>query len=225
MPSTFFKVLATHSCKLTKPADDSNQPSDLHPSDYKGKQMPDEYPQPVLRLHCLNRHASVLFRFPSDVDEHDDVDEDTNEDPFIPYAIEAPDLAADDNDLLDLLHTHDGGQGKLNAKKNEPYRPNLLKIWQEGNQVAQRAPRLPRCRLATRRRLNHPRDDLARHMCWFHRQNVDRRSEKCRRTQKLRVSAGGQSWACLFPVLEFQYHIRLHMHKKTSINRNNLIIV
>ena len=168
---------------------DKNKPSDSQPSNDKGKDIPGGCAHLVPRNHRLHRRASALLRFPIDMDEDEDEDEDedpnedTNdeEDPVIPDTIKTLDLAVHDNDLLDLLRPHKGGQGKLNQRKNKRYSKNIIKVWQEEYQLAMKEPRLPRCRFGTRRRLNHPRDDLARHMCWFHRHNVDRRSEKYRR--------------------------------------------
>ena len=100
--------------------------------------------------------------------------------PIISPTIAALDLAT--------LRSH-GRKGKLNAKKNERHCPNLMQIYEESyNQfINRKKPELPRCLYGSRRKLDQRGDDRLSGVCWFHRLNVGRGREDCRRERGRRM--------------------------------------
>jgi len=178
------KFLATHSWKFAKPVYDTN----VHPNglrrrasalsaypgptvsdtidaldltDYKGKGITDERTQLTWPPNGLRRRTSALSTYPS---------------PPIPDTIDALDLATYNNPLQ-YVRTHKA-HGKLKQKKNA--RRMSTEHRKNGPPVAMRDGKLPRCRVGTRRMLDHPRDDLERKICWFHKQRMFRWSDDCR---------------------------------------------
>ena len=199
--------MATHKRKFAKPVYDTNQPPIFRPVDYKGKGITDERARLTWHPNGLRRRASALFAHPGPtvpdiIDALDLTDYKgkgtTNErtrllshpnglrrrtstlflypSPPIPDTINALDLATYNNPLQ-YVRTHKP-HGKLKQKKNA--RRMSTEHRKNGPPVAMRDGKLPRCRVGTRRMLDHPRDDLERKICWFHKQRMFRWSDDCR---------------------------------------------
>ena len=129
-----------------------------------------------------------------DEDENKNEDEDqyADEDPLIPYTISALDLAASENNLLPylqtlkhlqllpFLRTHGrGGAGKHIKKVKE--RRMSADHRRHGAPGFAKKTRLPRCEFGTRRKLNHPWDDVDRRLCYLHKWVPEKRGERCLR--------------------------------------------
>jgi hypothetical protein len=189
------------------PANDQDQPSVFHSAVYRGGRFTDKRTHPGPRDHGLHLHdfasqpssphkieSSHSSSLPLPEQSHPTFINDVDEDPVIPYAGTALDLAIY-TDSLHFLRTyaHKTPGGKARAKRNQHHVENLIskikkeieiEIWTFNSWLAATGGnRKPRCKYGNRRKLNHTRDDLDNEVCWFHKskRGVSREDEDCRR--------------------------------------------